>query len=67
MTSKTLNEALQVLGVQKHYMHEGTEESAKIQSAYYDGMRRMLELIVSEAYSDNAFVVIENGKHKMLA
>lgn len=67
MTSKTLNEALQVLDVQKHYMHEGAEESVKIQSAYYDGMRRMLELIVSEAYSDNAFVVIENGKHKILA
>lgn len=67
MTSKTLNEALQVLDVQKRYMNDGDEVSVKVQSAYYDGMCRMLELIISEAYTDNTFVVVEDGKHKILA
>ena len=67
MTSKTLKEALQVLDVQKRYMNDGNEVSAKVQSAYYDGMRRMLELIISEAYTDNTFVTVEDGKHKILA
>jgi hypothetical protein len=67
MTSKTLREALSILDVQKHYMNDGDEVSVKVQSAYYDGMRRMLELIVSEAYTDNTFVIVEDGKHKILA
>lgn len=67
MTSKTLREAVSILDVQKHYMNDGDEVSVKVQSAYYDGMRRMLELIISEAYTDNTFVVVEEGKHKILA
>lgn len=67
MERKTLAHALAVLDVQRKYMADGDPESVARQTAYYDGMLRMLETIVSNAYEDNVFVIVNNGKHSILA
>lgn len=67
MDKRTLVYCLSLLDTQRTHMLEGGPESVRIQTAYYDGMRRMLEAIISEAYSENMYVVRENGKHTILA
>ncbi len=67
MERKTLVHALSVLDVQRKYMNEGSPESIARQVAYYDGMLRMLETIVSNAYEDNVFVIVDDGKHSILS
>ena len=69
MDKSTLIYALQVLDVQFDANRKTEDRSLEHmrQSAYYDGMRRMLEMVLSEGYSDNVYVVREGGKHTVLA
>ena len=67
MNKNTLAYALRVLDSQAAHMNDGSQESIARQVAYYDGMRRMLEMIISEAYTDNVYVITEGGTHKILA
>lgn len=67
MEKKTLAFCLNLLDVQRAHMDEGDPISAKVQAAYYDGMRRMLEAAVSEAYTEDYFVTCKSGKHSILA
>lgn len=69
MDKSTLVYALQVLDVQADHNRKTPENAPekRIQSAYYDGMRTMLELILSEGYSENVYIVRESGKHTVLA
>ena len=63
MDKRTLVYALQVLDKQR----ENIETRGPEQAAYYDGMQRMLEIIVSEAFTETATVIYRNGKHMILA
>ena len=67
MEKSTLAFCLNLLDVQRAHMEEGNLISAKVQEAYYDGMRRMLEAAVSEAYTEDYFVTCASGKHSILA
>lgn len=59
MDRRTLVYALHILNRQcKNIETRGAE-----QTAYYDGMRRMLEIIVSEAFTETKAVIYRNGKH----
>lgn len=63
MDKGTLVYALQVLDNQR----KNIEARGPEQAAYYDGMQRMLEIIVSEAFTEAATVIYQNGKHTILA
>lgn len=63
MDKRTLTYALQVLDKQREHIETKSSE----QNAYYDGMQRMLEIIISEAYTEPATVIYRNGKHSILA
>ena len=69
MDKRTLVYALQVLDAQFNANRKTEDRSPEHmrQTAYYDGMRTMLELIISEGYTDNVYVVRENEKHTILA
>lgn len=68
MERKTLAYALAMLDNQRaHTVTAENTFSGPAQAAYYDGMRVMLEAIISEAYTENVYVVRENGKHTILA
>lgn len=67
MEKRTIAFCLSLLDAQRAHMQEGGAESVRIQTAYYDGMRRMLEAAVSEAYTEDYFVTCASGKHSILA
>ena len=59
----TINYALYVLNAQREFCKT---EGAK-QEAFYRGMKNMLEMIISDAYSGDAYLAIDNdGKHKII-
>lgn len=63
MDKRTLVYALQVLDKQR----KNIETRGPEQAAYYDGMQRMLEIIISEAFTEASTVIYQNGKHTILA
>lgn len=68
MKKSTLCFCLSLLDAQRAHMKEGSAQSVRIQEAYYDGMRRMLEAAVSEAYDEDYYITVtESGYHKILA
>ena len=64
INNNTLHYALKVLNTQKeHAEHVKTKE----QKAYYEGLKGMLNLIISEAYTGNKWVEFDKelNAHKI--
>lgn len=57
MTERSLTYALRVLDSQyKHILTRPTPAERERQQAYYDGMRQMLEIAVSNAYAAPLYI-----------
>ena len=64
INKSTLYHALGVLNAQRKHAETSGD---KTQECYYWGMRNMLEIIVSDAYTKNAYVANgKNGHHCIL-
>ena len=68
MDKRTIAYALQVLDSQCRYMNEGGKQSNRIQKAYYDGRRRMFELILTEAGTNgDCYLTFTKEGHKIMS
>lgn len=63
MKRNGINYALHILDTQfENMVSRPTAE----REAYYDGMRLMFDILISNGYETNAIVHNENGKHSVL-
>ena len=65
MDNTTLAYALHVLDAQKRNVKKFSSAAQRDrQQAYYDGMRRMLEIILTDGYTnDSVFLTCQGGQH----
>lgn len=65
MKKNTQKASLEILNVQyEHIATRGTKAKKEEQTAYYDGMRTMLEIVLTDYHAKpGAIIRGENGKH----
>lgn len=71
---KLKNYCLSILDSQRSHVKYKTDSGIsvaidtpenKLQEAFYIGLRDMFEMVVSNAYEREAYIVFENGAHKL--
>lgn len=64
MKNKTHRAALALLDAQYQHVNEVPYIHHETQAAYYTGLRNMLELVLTDNYTNNgAIVLADNGHH----
>lgn len=61
MDNKTMEYCLHLLDEQEKYIKKDGER----QEAFYKGMRLMLEVIISDLFTNGKGIVFTNGKHEI--
>ena len=62
MKQKTLEYALEILNIQYGHAHNPERASAE-QTAFYDGMKMMLEIVVTDGYVGKSGLYQEGPTH----